>query len=217
MWRHTTWHSLYNGDHVAWRHTTWHTSHKCIWHRSWLKRLKSKNFYFEIKSMSYAFCFQVNMKSFWREPHEPWTMSCVFKNDYDMKIKWVWYEIKMSMKWKQNEYDMNIKWVWHENKMDMTWKNIDWRKNSLSLLSHHRVHNEHGCLIATDAGKAAVVANYLDQQLTGDDAPLEPFIGPPRSLASPFACNEIGAAARSLKNVRANGPDGIPNELLRYH
>ena len=45
---------------------------------------------------------------------------------------------------------------------------------------------------------------------------MEPFIGPPRPLASPFTCDEIGAAARSLKNGRANGPDGIPNELLKY-
>ena len=78
------------------------------------------------------------------------------------------------------------------------------------------VHNEQGCLIATDAGKAAVVAEYLEQQLTRDEAPLKPFIGPPRPLASPFTCDEIGAAARSLKNRRANGLDGIPNELLKY-
>ena len=78
------------------------------------------------------------------------------------------------------------------------------------------VHNEQGCLIATDTGKAAVVAEYLEQQLTRDEAPLEPFIGPPRPLASPFTCEEIAAAARSLKNGRANGPDGIPNELLKY-
>ena len=71
-------------------------------------------------------------------------------------------------------------------------------------------------LLSTDAGKAAVVAEYLEQQLTRDEAPLEPFIGPPRPLASPFTCDEIGAAARSLKNGRANGPDGIPNELLKY-
>ena len=78
------------------------------------------------------------------------------------------------------------------------------------------VHDEHGCLIATDTGKAAVVAKYLEQQLTRDEAPLEPFSGPPRPLVKPFTSEEIGAAARSLKNGRANGPDGIPNELLKY-
>ena len=78
------------------------------------------------------------------------------------------------------------------------------------------VHDEHGCLIATDTGKAAVVAVYLEHQLTRDEPPLEPFVGPPRPLARPFTSEEIGAAARSLKNGRSNGPDGIPNELLKY-
>ena len=78
------------------------------------------------------------------------------------------------------------------------------------------VHDEQGCLIATDTGKAAVVARYLEQQLTRDEPPLEPFQGPPRPLVRPFTGEEIAAAARSLKNGRANGPDGIPNELLKY-
>ena len=75
------------------------------------------------------------------------------------------------------------------------------------------VHDEHGCLIATDTGKAAVVAVYLEHQLTRDKPPLELFVGPPRTLARRFTSEEFGAAARSLKNGRANGPDGIPNEL----
>ena len=78
------------------------------------------------------------------------------------------------------------------------------------------VHDEHGCLIATDTGKAAVVAVYLEHQLTRDEPPLEPFVGPPSPLAKPFTSDEIGAAARSLKNGRSNGPDGIPNKLLKY-
>ncbi|XP_063682583.1 uncharacterized protein LOC134817375 [Bolinopsis microptera] len=78
------------------------------------------------------------------------------------------------------------------------------------------VHDEQGCNIATDTGKAAVVAKYLEQQLTRDEAPLEPFVGPPRPLVKPFTSEEVGSAARSLKNGRANGPDGIPNELLKY-
>ncbi|KAL5253305.1 hypothetical protein ACHWQZ_G013176 [Mnemiopsis leidyi] len=78
------------------------------------------------------------------------------------------------------------------------------------------VHDEHGHLIATDARKAEVVKNYLEQQLTRDETPLEPFVGPPRPLECPFTGAEISAAARSLKNGRATGPDGIPNELLKY-
>lgn len=62
----------------------------------------------------------------------------------------------------------------------------------------------------------ALIAEYLEQHLTQDEAPLEPFIGPPLPLASLFTCDEIGAAARSLKNGWANGPDEIPNEILKY-
>ena len=65
------------------------------------------------------------------------------------------------------------------------------------------------CLLPT----AALVAETLEQQ---DEAPLEPFFGPPRPLASLFTCDEIAAAARSLKNGWANGPDEIPNEILKY-
>jgi len=78
------------------------------------------------------------------------------------------------------------------------------------------VHDEHGHLIATDARKAEVVKDYLEKQLTKDEAPLEPFEGSPRPLQNPFTGAEICAAARSLKNGRATGPDGIPNELLKY-
>ena len=88
--------------------------------------------------------------------------------------------------------------------------------NNTKTSSAIGVHNEQGCLIATDAGKAAVVAEYLEKQLTRDEPPLEPFLGDPRPLDLPFTSYEIGAAARSLKNGRANGPDGIPNELLKY-
>jgi len=78
------------------------------------------------------------------------------------------------------------------------------------------VHNEQGCLVGTDEGKAEVVKAYLEKQLTKDETPLEPFIGPPRPLDRPFTGEEIKTAARSLKNGRATGPDGIPNELLKY-
>ena len=61
-----------------------------------------------------------------------------------------------------------------------------------------------------------MIKNYLEKQLTRDETPLELFLGPPRPLENPFTGDEIHAAARSLKNGRATGPDGIPNELLKY-
>ena len=56
-----------------------------------------------------------------------------------------------------------------------------------------------GALIASNAGRAAVVAEYLEheQKLTRDEAPPKPFTGPAQLKASPFTCDEIGAAARS--------------------
>ena len=78
------------------------------------------------------------------------------------------------------------------------------------------VHDEQGCLIGTDKGKAEVIRAYLEKQFTKDETPLEPFDGPPRPLSSPLTGNEIRQATKSLKNGRANGPDGIPNELLKY-
>ena len=69
----------------------------------------------------------------------------------------------------------------------------------------------HGPLIAT-----AVVAHYLEQHLTWDEAPLKPYIGPTRLLASSFTLFEMGAATMSLRKWWANGLDGIPNELSKY-
>ena len=81
------------------------------------------------------------------------------------------------------------------------------------------VHDEPGHLIATDARKAEVVKDsldYLEKQLTRNEAPLKPFKGPPRPLEKRFTGVEICAAARNFKNGRPTGPDGIPNELLKY-
>ena len=46
-----------------------------------------------------------------------------------------------------------------------------------------------------------------------DGAPLEPWV---RQLVKPLTSEEIRSPARSLKNGRANGPDGIPSELFEY-
>ena len=78
------------------------------------------------------------------------------------------------------------------------------------------VHDNSGCLIASDERKASVVRDYLEKQLTGDEQPLEPFEGVPRPLNLPFTGDEIHAATKSLKNGRADGPDGIPSELIKY-
>ena len=74
------------------------------------------------------------------------------------------------------------------------------------------VHEKHR--IATDARKAEVIKNYLEQQLTRDETPLGPFVEPTRPIECLFTDVEMSAAARSLKDRRATGPAGIPNELF---
>ena len=78
------------------------------------------------------------------------------------------------------------------------------------------LHDEYDCLISSNDMKASVVRDSLEKQLTRDEQPLEPFEGLPRALNIPFAGVHIHAATSSLNNGRANGPDRIPNELIKY-
>ena len=78
------------------------------------------------------------------------------------------------------------------------------------------VHNEEGNVIATDSEKAEVIRDWFEKHFTGDEPPLEPFVGVPRPLDTPITQSEVESAVKRLKNNRACGPDGVPNELLKY-
>ena len=45
---------------------------------------------------------------------------------------------------------------------------------------------------------------------------MEPFIGPHQPLTNPITVEEVEMAAKKLKNNKGLGPDGIPNEFLKY-
>ena len=78
------------------------------------------------------------------------------------------------------------------------------------------VHDVNGQVIANDADKADAIKQFFEAQFTGNEPPLEPFIGPARSLNTPITPDEVSVALKKLKNNRACGPDMIPNELLKY-
>ena len=42
------------------------------------------------------------------------------------------------------------------------------------------------------------------------------FDGPPTPLDRPITKFEVEIAAKRLKNGKANGPDNMPNELIKY-
>jgi hypothetical protein len=81
------------------------------------------------------------------------------------------------------------------------------------------VHSEDGkSFISSDSAKAEILKNWFEGQFTNQhtEPSLEPFDGPARPLNTPVSRSEVAIAARSLKNNRATGPDGIQNELLKY-
>ena len=93
-------------------------------------------------------------------------------------------------------------------------KNHSKRKTTTSVY----VHDENNCLISSDIAKADTLRKWFEGQFSDNhnEPPLEPFIGHPRSLNTPITASEVATAAKSLKNNRATGPDGIQNELLKY-
>lgn len=72
--------------------------------------------------------------------------------------------------------------------------------------------------VSSDSEKAEVLKSWFERQFTNQYTvpPLEPFSTPPKPLDTPITTFEVTQAARSLKNNRATGPDGVQNELLKY-
>ena len=73
-------------------------------------------------------------------------------------------------------------------------------------------------LVFNSSDKAHLIRRYFSDHYTcpDDEVPLTPFIGTARPLNSPITSEEVKFAASKLRNGKAVGPDGIPNELLKY-
>ena len=73
-------------------------------------------------------------------------------------------------------------------------------------------------LVFNSSDKAHLIRRYFSDHYTcpEDEVPLTPFIGTARPLNSPITSEEVKFAASKLRNGKAVGPDGIPNELLKY-
>ena len=78
------------------------------------------------------------------------------------------------------------------------------------------VKNDDDETVENDTEKASIIRNWFSKHYTGDEPPLEPFVGEPCPLDSPITVAEVTSAAKCLKNNKARGPDDIPNELLKY-
>ena len=66
--------------------------------------------------------------------------------------------------------------------------------------------------------KAEAIMVYFQEQFTDQyhaDGPLPAFEGPPRPLDVPITSEEVRVATPKLKNGKSNGPDNIPNELVK--
>ena len=72
--------------------------------------------------------------------------------------------------------------------------------------------------VIKDTVKVEIIRDYFEEHYScpTDESPLEPFKGPPRLLNSPITAEEVQKAASKLRNNKAVGLDGIPNELLKH-
>ena len=80
------------------------------------------------------------------------------------------------------------------------------------------VHDDDGNPLCSDEAnsKAEKIAEYFKKQFTDPvNPPLEPFQGDPRDLDVPITSDEVKKAVGKLKNGKSNGPDNIPNELIK--
>ena len=65
-------------------------------------------------------------------------------------------------------------------------------------------------------GQAKLIQQYFKAQFTDNtDPPLPAFDGLPKPLSVPISDVEVATATAKLKNGKANGPDNIPNEILK--
>jgi len=86
------------------------------------------------------------------------------------------------------------------------------QKNTSSVY----VHNDEGMNICSDSMKADAIKAHFQEQFTDEaDGPLPAFDGLPKVLDSPITPEEVRVAVSKLKNGKSNGPDNIPNELLK--
>ena len=78
------------------------------------------------------------------------------------------------------------------------------------------VHDDDGNSLGSDALKAEAIKEYFRNELNDVNVPpLPAFIDPPGPLLCPITTEEVCRAVMKLKNGRACGPDGIPNELMK--
>jgi hypothetical protein len=78
------------------------------------------------------------------------------------------------------------------------------------------VNDKHGKTIGSDQLKADALKTYFHEQFNDKNVmELSAFSDPPGSLEDPISESEVMSAVSKLKNGRACGPDGIPNELIK--